>query len=41
MALEEASCAPPTMVLAHAHATRRLQFSASSDGLLLWLREEC
>ena len=29
------------MALAHAHAARRLQFSASSDGLLLWLSEEC
>lgn len=29
------------MALAHVHAARRLQFSASSDGLLLWLSEEC
>jgi hypothetical protein len=29
------------MALAHAHTARRLQFSASSDGLLLWLSEEC
>ena len=36
-----ASCAAPTMALAHAHIARRLQFSASSDGLLLWLSEEC
>ena len=26
---------------AHAHAARRLHFSASSDGLLHWLSEEC
>ena len=39
--LEGASCAAPTMALAHAHTARRLQFSASSDGLLLWLSEEC
>ena len=25
----------------HLHAARRLHFSASSDGLLLWLSEEC
>jgi hypothetical protein len=25
----------------HAHAARRLHFSASSDGLLHWLSEEC
>ncbi|MCP9826538.1 hypothetical protein [Synechococcus sp. EJ6-Ellesmere] len=25
----------------HVHAARRLHFSASSDGLLLWLSEEC
>jgi hypothetical protein len=36
-----ASCAAPTMALAHAHIARRLQFSAGSDGLLLWLSEEC
>ena len=29
------------MALAHAHTARRLQFSASSDGLLLGLSEEC
>ncbi len=29
------------MALAHAHTARRLQFSVSSDGLLLWLSEEC
>jgi hypothetical protein len=38
-ALDVASCAAPTMALAY--AARRLQFSASSDGLLLWLSEEC
>ena len=36
-----ASCAAPTMALAHVHTARRLHFSASSDGLLLWLSEEC
>ena len=25
----------------HVHAARRLRFSSSSDGLLLWLSEEC
>ncbi len=39
--LEVTSCAAPTMALAHVHTARRLQFSASSDGLLLWLSEEC
>jgi hypothetical protein len=29
------------MALAHVHTARRLPFSASSDGLLLWLSEEC
>jgi hypothetical protein len=29
------------MALAHAHTARRLQFSASNDGLLIWLSEEC
>jgi hypothetical protein len=29
------------MALAHAHTARRLQFSVSSDGLLIWLSEEC
>jgi len=29
------------MALAHVHTARRLHFSASSDGLLLWLSEEC
>jgi hypothetical protein len=29
------------MALAHAHTARRLQFSSSSDGLLLFLSEEC
>ena len=29
------------MAHAHAHTARLLQFSASSDGLLLWLSEEC
>ncbi|MFO7628843.1 MAG: hypothetical protein R6W06_04880 [Prochlorococcaceae cyanobacterium] len=31
----------PAPALAHAHAARRLHFSARSDGLLLWLSEEC
>ena len=39
--LEVASCAAPTMALAHVHTARHLHFSASSDGLLLWLSEEC
>ena len=29
------------MALAHAHTARRLQFAASSDGLLLFLSEKC
>jgi hypothetical protein len=29
------------MALAHVHAARRLHFAASSDGLLLFLSEEC
>ena len=29
------------MALAHVHTARRLHFSASTDGLLLWLSEEC
>ena len=29
------------MALAHVHTARRLHFSASSVGLLLWLSEEC
>jgi hypothetical protein len=29
------------MALAHVHAVRRLHFAASSDGLLLFLSEEC
>ncbi|QVL53400.1 MAG: hypothetical protein KFB97_03135 [Cyanobium sp. M30B3] len=29
------------MALAHGYTARRLQFSASSDGLLIWLSEEC
>jgi hypothetical protein len=29
------------MALAHVHTARRLHFSASSDGWLLWLSEEC
>lgn len=33
--------AAPTIALAHVHTARRLHFSASSDGLLLWLIEEC
>ena len=39
--LEVTSCAAPTMALAHVHTARRLHFSASTDGLLLWLSEEC
>jgi hypothetical protein len=39
--LEMATCAAPTMAFVHAHTARRLQFSASSDGLLLWLSKEC
>jgi hypothetical protein len=31
----------PAHTPVHLHAARRLQFSASSDGLLLWLSEEC
>ena len=31
----------PARSPSHIHAPRRLQFSASSDGLLLWLRNEC
>lgn len=30
--------APPSV---HVHAARRLHLSASSDGVLLWLSEEC
>jgi hypothetical protein len=29
------------MALAHVHSARRLHFAASSDGLLLFLSEEC
>jgi hypothetical protein len=29
------------MALAHAHTARRLRFIFSSDGLLIWLSEEC
>jgi hypothetical protein len=29
------------MALAHVHTARRLHFSASSDGLLLFFSEEC
>jgi hypothetical protein len=29
------------MALAHVHTARCLHFSASSDGWLLWLSEEC
>ncbi|MCH9713269.1 MAG: hypothetical protein K0U63_01785 [Cyanobacteria bacterium] len=29
------------MALAYADTASRLQFSASSDGLLLWLSEDC
>jgi len=32
--------APPHATV-HVHAARRLHFSASSDGLLLFLSEEC
>jgi len=43
--LEVASCARSAMATlsasAHVHAARRLHFSASSDGLLQWLCEEC
>ena len=39
--LEVRSCAVPTMALAHVHSARRLHFAASSDGLLLFLSEEC
>jgi len=31
----------PAHTPVHQHAARRLHFSASSDGLLLWLSEEC
>ena len=31
----------PVMALAHAHTTGRIHSSASSDGFLLWLSEEC
>lgn len=31
----------PASASVHLHAARRLHFSASSDGLLLWLSEEC
>jgi hypothetical protein len=31
----------PAPCSVHAHAARRLSFSASSDGLLHWLSEEC
>jgi hypothetical protein len=39
--LEGMTCAAPTMALAHVHTARRLHFSASSDGLLILLSEEC
>ena len=47
--LEVGSCAGSAMATlclpantpVHLHAARRLHFSASSDGLLLWLSEEC
>ena len=29
------------MALVHVHTARRLHFAASSDGLLLFLRDEC
>ena len=31
----------PAQATVHIHAARRLHFSASSDGLLHWLSEEC
>lgn len=31
----------PAPASVHVHAARRLHFSASSDGLLHWLSEEC
>ena len=31
----------PAHTPVHLHAARRLHFSASSDGLLLWLSEKC
>ena len=31
----------PASASVHIHAARRLHFSASSDGLLHWLSEEC
>jgi hypothetical protein len=31
----------PASASVHLHAARRLHFSASSDGLLYWLSEEC
>ena len=31
----------PSPASVHLHAARRLYFSASSDGLLHWLSEEC
>jgi hypothetical protein len=31
----------PASTSVHVHAARRLHFSASSDGLLHWLSEEC
>ena len=31
----------PATASVHVHAARRLHFSASSDGLLYWLSEEC
>ncbi len=39
--MEVASSDAPVMALAHAQTARRVQFSASSDGLLLFLSEEC
>jgi hypothetical protein len=30
----------PSVIPAHLHYTRRLHFTASSDGLLIWLCEE-
>jgi hypothetical protein len=36
-----ASCAAHTLALTNVHTARRLHFAASSDGLLLFLNEEC
>ena len=39
--LEVTSCAAPTIAFTHLHTARRFHFAASSDGLLLFLSEEC